>query len=164
MLKDENFCRQILQVFQTISTSNPDISINFNIKLSSISTTIYIFQHLWLSTNILMSNIWTFSQRSLNGLSDAISRKFPGRLHRAFEYPFRYHAVRGSGPGWTASGNRIPASWLGDDITTACQVEWRKFADPSSTPVWPTARRYISDYSPMYPPRPLSRSLATTRC
>ena len=45
-----------------------------------------------------------------------------------FECPIRYHAVRNQCPGWTASGERIPASWNGDDITTACQAEWKAFS------------------------------------
>ena len=60
--------------------------------------------------------------------SCAVARRFVGRVHRAFECPLRYHFVCGSCPGWTASGDRIPASWSGDDITSACQAEWRTFA------------------------------------
>jgi hypothetical protein len=52
-------------------------------------------------------------------------------MHRAFECPFRYFTVCGSCPGWTPTGD--PASWLGDDITTACQEEWRTFAAPLLT-------------------------------
>ena len=63
----------------------------------------------------------------------AISRKFPGRMHRAFECPFRYFTVCGSCPGWTPTGDRDPASWLGDDITAACQEKWRTFAAPLLT-------------------------------
>ena len=57
-----------------------------------------------------------------------ISVAFPGRHHRTFECPFKYWQLRGSCPGWTAAGTRIPTSWNGDDITTACQAEWRLFA------------------------------------
>ena len=57
-----------------------------------------------------------------------ISRAFTGHTHYPFECPFRYHAQRGGCPGWTAAGTRIPASWVGDDITPACQAEWRTLA------------------------------------
>ena len=57
-----------------------------------------------------------------------ISRAFTGHSHFPLECPFRYHAHRGSCPGWTATGQRIPAAWAGDDITPACQAEWRTFA------------------------------------
>ena len=60
--------------------------------------------------------------------SCAISRAYPGRIHYPFECPIRLHTQRGSCPGWTAAGLRIPASWAGDDITPACQAEWRTFA------------------------------------
>ena len=36
--------------------------------------------------------------------------------------------LRGSCPGWTATGNRVPASWNGDDIAPACQADWKLFA------------------------------------
>ena len=57
-----------------------------------------------------------------------IARRFTGRVHRVFECPIRYHFVCGSCPGWTATGDRIPSSWNGDDITPACQAEWKTFA------------------------------------
>ncbi len=31
-------------------------------------------------------------------------------------------------------GERIPASWTGDDIIPACQVEWRLYAAAPSLP------------------------------
>ena len=65
--------------------------------------------------------------------SCAIFRAFPGSVHYPFECPLKYHAQRGSCPGWTNTGQRIPASWSGDDITPACQAEWRAFAGPLPT-------------------------------
>ena len=56
-----------------------------------------------------------------------ISLAFPGRPHRAFECPIRYWLVHGACPGWNADGTRVPSSWNGDDITTACQAQWRNF-------------------------------------
>ena len=56
-----------------------------------------------------------------------ISLAFPGRPHRAFECPIRYWLVHGACPGWNANGTRVPSSWNGDDITTACQAQWRNF-------------------------------------
>jgi hypothetical protein len=58
----------------------------------------------------------------------AISRAFPARPHRTFECPIKYWHLRGACPGWTSSGARVAASWAGDDITAACQAEWRAFA------------------------------------
>jgi hypothetical protein len=58
----------------------------------------------------------------------AITRVYASRTHRTFECPLKYWAARGACPGWTATGDRIPASWNGDDITPACQAEWRAFA------------------------------------
>ena len=57
----------------------------------------------------------------------ATSYAFPGRHHRPFECPLRYWASFGRCPGWTVSGTRIAAMWNGDDITLACQAEWRAF-------------------------------------
>ena len=64
-----------------------------------------------------------------------ISRAFPGRIHYPFECPFKYHAQRGSCPGWTSNGTRIPAAWAGEDITPATQAEWR-----TMVPSLPVAR------------------------
>jgi hypothetical protein len=58
----------------------------------------------------------------------AINAAFPGRQHRTFECPLRYHQVRGRCPGWTPAGSRVPACWTGDDLTPACRDEWRDFA------------------------------------
>ena len=58
----------------------------------------------------------------------AVTRAYPTRAHRTFECPLKYWAFRGGCPGWTAAGVRIPSHWNGDDITTACQMEWRTFA------------------------------------
>lgn len=60
--------------------------------------------------------------------SCTISAAFPGRTHRPFECPIRYHQIRGQCPGWTAAGARIPSCWVGDDLTPACRDEWRDFA------------------------------------
>ncbi len=60
--------------------------------------------------------------------SCSISRAFPGRTHCPFECPIRCHNQRGSCQGWTAGGHCLPGSWACDDITTACQAEWRAFA------------------------------------
>ena len=57
----------------------------------------------------------------------AISRAFPGQVHYPFECPIKYHTLRGSCPGWTSAGQRIPTAWAGDDITPACQADWRTF-------------------------------------
>ena len=56
-----------------------------------------------------------------------ITKSFPGRLHFPFECPIKYHKNRGSCPGWTAAGLRIPSAWEGDNITAATQAEWRTF-------------------------------------
>ena len=64
-----------------------------------------------------------------------ISRAFPGRIHYPFECPFKYHAQRGSCPGWSSTGTRIPAAWAGEDITPATQAEWR-----TMVPSLPVAR------------------------
>ena len=58
----------------------------------------------------------------------AVTSAYPTRAHRTFECPLKYWAFRGGCPGWTAAGVRIPSHWNGDDITTACQMEWRTFA------------------------------------
>ena len=58
----------------------------------------------------------------------AVSAAFPGQTHRTFECPVRYWHILGSCPGWTAAGARVPAAWNGDNITPACQAEWRTFA------------------------------------
>jgi hypothetical protein len=68
-------------------------------------------------------NIPTFSRGCLCPISTA----FPGRLHRPFECPIKYHAALGACPDWTAAGARIPACWNGDDLTDACRAEWRTF-------------------------------------
>jgi hypothetical protein len=67
--------------------------------------------------------------------SCAITRAFPGRSHYPFECPFKHHVQRGSCPGWTSNGTRIPSAWAGDDITPATQAEWR-----AMVPSLPTAR------------------------
>jgi hypothetical protein len=69
-------------------------------------------------------NIPTFGR----GCLCPISAAFPGRIHRPFECPIKYHAALGACPGWTAAGTRIPACWNGDDLTDACRAEWRIFA------------------------------------
>jgi hypothetical protein len=69
-------------------------------------------------------NVPTFGK----GCTCAISTAYPGRIHRPFECPIRYHASLGACPGWTAAGIRIPACWIGDDLTDACRAEWRTFA------------------------------------
>ena len=58
----------------------------------------------------------------------SVARAYPGKPHYLFECPYKYHAQRGSCPGWTATGTRIPAAWNGDDITTATAAEWRAMA------------------------------------
>ena len=57
-----------------------------------------------------------------------ISKAFPGRSHRGFECPLRLHTQFHICPGWSAAGQRIPTSWVGDDITPACRKEWASFA------------------------------------
>ena len=57
-----------------------------------------------------------------------IATRFPGREHLTFECPLVYHTQLGACPGWTASGDRAPGAWAGDDITPACRSEWRAFA------------------------------------
>ena len=39
-----------------------------------------------------------------------------------------YHVHYSTCPGWTASGDRVPTAWTGDDITPLCRNEWRTFA------------------------------------
>ena len=58
----------------------------------------------------------------------AVSRQYPSRGHRSFECPVRYWTLHGPCPGWTASGDRIPSAWNGDNITAACQAEWKQYA------------------------------------
>ena len=58
----------------------------------------------------------------------AVSRQYPSRGHRSFECPIRYWSLHAPCPGWTASGDRIPSAWNGDNITAACQAEWKQFA------------------------------------
>jgi hypothetical protein len=58
----------------------------------------------------------------------AVGLAFPGRIHRPFECPIKYHAALGACPGWTSAGARIPACWNGDNLTDACKAEWRTFA------------------------------------
>jgi hypothetical protein len=58
----------------------------------------------------------------------AVSTAYPGRIHRPFECPIKYHATFGACPGWTAASTRIPACWNGNELTNACRAEWRTFA------------------------------------
>ena len=73
-----------------------------------------------------------------------ISVAFPGRHHHPFECPIRIHAAHGRCPGWTAAGACIPASWNGEDLTPACQAEWRAFAP--SLPVSNIARGQVVNF------------------
>ncbi len=59
----------------------------------------------------------------------AVSLAFPGKDHRTFECPIRYHRVMGQCPGWTPLGARIPACWAGNELTPACRADWKTFAD-----------------------------------
>ena len=83
-----------------------------------------------ISTLICGRNFGFAVQTQSRTCTCAIFRAFPGSVHYPFECPLKYHALRGSCPGWTNTGQRIPASWSGDDITPACQAEWRTFAGP----------------------------------
>jgi hypothetical protein len=65
--------------------------------------------------------------------SCTITRAFPGRVHYPFECPLRYHAQRGTCPGWTSYGTRIPTAWAGEDITPATQAEWRAMVPSLAT-------------------------------
>ena len=60
--------------------------------------------------------------------SCAIASAYPGRLHRPFECPIRFHQHLGQCPGWTAAGARIPSCWISEDLTPACRAEWANFA------------------------------------
>ena len=62
-----------------------------------------------------------------------ISMTFPGREHRPFECPLRYHRLMGQCPGWTPAGTRIPTCWNGENLTTACRAEWKTFSDRLQT-------------------------------
>jgi hypothetical protein len=64
----------------------------------------------------------------------SISTAFPGTKHIPPECPIRYHQRFNRCPGWTVAGTRIPACWVGDELTPACRAEWRDFAAPLSTP------------------------------
>ena len=86
-----------------------------------------------ISTLICGRNFGFAVQTQSRTCTCAIFRAFPGSVHYPFECPLKYHAHRGSCPGWTNTGQRIPASWSGDDITPACQAEWRTFAGPLPT-------------------------------
>jgi hypothetical protein len=87
-----------------------------------------------VSALIVGSNIGLNIASFTRGCSCPISLAYPGRSHRSFECPIRYHASLGACPGWTAAGVRIPACWNGEDLTDACRAEWRTFAQvlPSS--------------------------------
>ena len=66
--------------------------------------------------------------------SCSISVAFPGRPHRPFECPIKYHNLKGQCPGWTSTGTRIPSCWVGEDLTTACRADWAAFAATLPTP------------------------------
>jgi hypothetical protein len=65
--------------------------------------------------------------------SCSISAAFPGRSHRPFECPLKYHSRKGQCPGWTPAGTRIPSCWVGDDLTPACRADWSSFAATLTT-------------------------------
>jgi hypothetical protein len=65
--------------------------------------------------------------------SCSISAAFPGRSHRPFECPLKYHSLKGQCPGWTPAGARIPSCWVGDDLTPACRADWASFAATLTT-------------------------------
>jgi hypothetical protein len=81
-----------------------------------------------ISPLIVGNNIGLAIPSFNKGCLCAVSIAYPGRTHRPFECPIRYHASLGACPGWTAGGVRIPACWNGDDLTDACRAEWRTFA------------------------------------
>ncbi len=60
--------------------------------------------------------------------SCSISVAFPGRAHRPFECPIKYHTLKGQCPGWTPAGTRIASCWVGDDRTPDCRADWAAFA------------------------------------
>ena len=64
----------------------------------------------------------------------AISLAFPGTKHIPAECPIRYHQRYNRCPGWTAAGTRIPACWVGNELTPACRADWKDFAAPLITP------------------------------
>ncbi len=80
-----------------------------------------------ISPLIVGSNIGLNIPSYTKGCLCAVSTAYPGRIHRAFECPIKYHATLGACPGWTAAGVKIPACWNGDDLTDACRAEWRTF-------------------------------------
>jgi hypothetical protein len=64
----------------------------------------------------------------------AISLAFPGTKHIPAECPIRYHQRYNRCPGWTAAGTRIPACWVGNELTPACRADWKDFAATLITP------------------------------
>ena len=70
----------------------------------------------------------TTTSRLAKRCACVISTRFSGKDHFSFECPMYYHAHFGTCPGWTANGDRIPSSWVGNDITPTCRSDWRTFA------------------------------------
>ena len=87
-----------------------------------------------ISPLIVGSNIGLNIPSFSKGCLCAVSTAYPGRIHRTFECPIKYHATLGACPGWTAAGTRIPACWNGDDLTDACRAEWRTFVQVLPSP------------------------------
>ena len=80
-----------------------------------------------ISTLFCCKNFGFAVQTQSRTCTCAIYRAFPGQVHYPFECPIKYHSHRGSCPGWTSAGQRIPTAWAGDGITSACQADWRTF-------------------------------------
>jgi hypothetical protein len=66
----------------------------------------------------------------------SIATAFPGRVHRPFECPIKYHTLKGQCPGWTPAGTRIASCWIADDLTTAF-VRTGLLLPLLSRPPWP---------------------------
>jgi hypothetical protein len=62
------------------------------------------------------------------------STYLPG-LHATWDCPFRYMARCGSCPGFLASGQRDPAQWNGDSLTTRAKQAWVKLIKDHDLPL-----------------------------
>ncbi len=96
MLKDENFCRQILEVFQTISTSKVLKTRYFNFFQHTFNTNINNYVHI--STSLALNKhsfhkylnvLSTFFQRSFN-MNFNIFQKLFQNLERSFNMIFNF--------------------------------------------------------------------------
>jgi hypothetical protein len=84
----------------------------------------------------------------------AIVGHYPGSLHCCFGSPLRYWARYNGCPGWTASGHRIPAAWVGPKLTRQTRTEWIASSGNTASPTpepWP-GQWSLSEQSPAFAP------------